>query len=176
MSKYNSKKTKVDEITFDSKMEAKYYIYLKEQKKNGHIKDFELQPEFILQPSFLKHGKKFLPIKYKADFKVINIDNSIEIIDVKGFTTADFNLKKKMFNYHFDFPLKLITESKIDGGWIELDDLKKARKERKKARESKNSKDISIVKSHFYGRPHIQIKIPSWMNPRSKYYFTRENK
>lgn len=134
MSKYNAKKLTVDNIQFDSQIESRFYLYLKEQKDNGEIKDFELQPEFILQPKFEKDGKKYLPIKYKADFKVIYNDDSIRIIDIKGFTTTDFKLKNKMFNYQYEYPLDLITYSKIDGGWITLDALAKARKERKKSK------------------------------------------
>ena len=132
LSKYKSKKVTIDNITFDSKMEGQYYLHLNELKSKGEIKDFTLQPEFILQPKFEKDGKKYLPIKYKADFKVIHNDNKVEIVDIKGFTTTDFKLKNKMFNYHFEHPLSLLTYSKIDGGWIEVSDLKKARAQRKK--------------------------------------------
>lgn len=132
MSKYNAQKTTIDEIVFDSKIESQFYLHLKKLKEEGNIKHFELQPEFILQPKFEKNGKKYLPIKYKADFKVFENDGNVRIVDIKGFTTTDFKLKNKMFNYQFDYPLELITYSKIDGGWIELDALSKARKERKK--------------------------------------------
>lgn len=137
MTKYNAKKVIIDEIQFDSKMEGSYYTYLKQQKANGEIQDFELQPVFELQPKFEKEGKKFLPIKYKADFKVIHNDGSEEIIDIKGMVNQTFALKEKMYHYHHDYPLKLITYSKIDGGWIELGDLKKARAERRKSKVKK---------------------------------------
>ena len=137
MTKYGAKKVTIDGIKFDSKMESEYYLYLKEQKKNGEIKHFELQPVFELQPKFEKEGKKYRPITYKSDFKVIHNDDSIEVIDVKGFTTPLFNLKEKMYHYHFEHPLTLITYSKIDGGWITLENLKEARKQRKKKREAK---------------------------------------
>lgn len=136
MTKYNAKKTTIDDIQFDSKIEASYYEYLKKKKLDGGIKDFELQPEFILQPKFEKDGKKYLPIKYKADFKVIYNDNTIRIVDVKGFETPLGTMKLKMYHYNFEYPLDLITYSKIDGGWISIGDLKKARKERKKAKTS----------------------------------------
>ncbi len=113
-------------------MESDYYIYLKKLKENGEITDFELQPKFQLQPKFEKNGKKYQAIFYKADFKIFYPDGRIEIVDVKGMTTALFNMKAKMYHYHHDYELKLITYSKIDGGWIELEDLKKARAERKK--------------------------------------------
>lgn len=132
MTKYNAKKVVIDGIKFDSKMEADYYIHLKRLKEQGEIADFELQPKFQLQPKFEKNGTKYQAIFYKADFKVFYPDGCIEIVDVKGMTTPLFNMKAKMYHYHHDFELKLITYSRIDGGWIELDDLKKARAERKK--------------------------------------------
>ena len=137
MTKYGAKKVVVDEIVFDSKMESQYYLYLKEKKGNGEIKDFTLQPEFILQPKFEKQGRKYRPITYKADFKVIHNDDRVEIIDVKGFTNQTFLLKEKMFNYNYKEKLTLLTYSKIDGGWITLEDLKINRKKRKN-KKSKN--------------------------------------
>ena len=70
-------------------------------------------------------------MKYVADFKIYYPNGDIEIIDVKGMTTTDFLIKAKIFNYKFKEPLKLIKFSKIDGGWITLDDYKKAVKKRK---------------------------------------------
>lgn len=53
------KKTVVDGITFDSKMESEYYEYLKEEQKAGRVKSFTLQPTFILQPKyFYFNGEK----------------------------------------------------------------------------------------------------------------------
>lgn len=52
------KKTKIDNIIFDSKMESEYYVYLKAEKKAGRVKDFSLQPQYILQPKhFVIDGK-----------------------------------------------------------------------------------------------------------------------
>lgn len=134
--KYNAKKVVVDGITFDSQEESNYYLHLKELKKIGTIKDFELQPEYELQPKFVNpKGKTVLPINYKADFLVTHKDNSQEVIDVKGFETADFKLKKKLFEYKYDQSLTLITKAPqylAPLKWIELDELKRIRKERKK--------------------------------------------
>ena len=133
MTKYGAKKVVVDEIVFDSKMESQYYLYLKEKKGNGEIKDFTLQPEFILQPKFEKQGKKYRPITYKADFKVIHNDDRVEIVDVKGFTTNDFKIKAKLFNYQYEESLTLITHTKKTG-WIELEELTKIRRQNKKSK------------------------------------------
>lgn len=143
MSKYNARRVQYDGIKFDAVIEKDYYLYLKQQKKKGLIKDFSLQPEFVLQPKFEKNGEKFQPIKYKADFKVIHNDGSEEVIDVKGMVNAVFSLKKKMFHYHFDDKLKLITYSKVDGGWITLDELEVNRKVRKQSKaELRKKKEV----------------------------------
>ncbi|QFG05889.1 holliday junction resolvase [Bacillus phage 056SW001B] len=135
--KFNNKKVEIDGIVFDSAMEAKYYEYLKEEHKHGRVAFFDLQPRYTLQPSFKKRGKLFRAIDYKADFEVHYPNGDYVTVDVKGFETADFKIKRKLFEKAYPQELKLITYSKIDGGWIEIDDLKKARKERKKAKEEK---------------------------------------
>ena len=48
-----------------------------------------------------------------------------------------------MYHYKFDYPLTLITYSKIDGGWITLEALKQARALRKKNK-SKRSKLVKL--------------------------------
>ncbi len=35
-SKYGNKKVEIDDIKFDSKKEAKHYLYLKQLEKQGH--------------------------------------------------------------------------------------------------------------------------------------------
>lgn len=97
MSKYGAKKTTVDGIRFDSRAESVYYSNLKILKRAKQIKDFECQPVFVLVPPFRKNGKHFRGIKYVADFKVTHLDGSIEIVDVKGFKTDGYRLKKQLF-------------------------------------------------------------------------------
>lgn len=133
--KYNNKKVTIDGIEFDSKIEARYYEHLKELEKQGVVSEFLLQKKYLLLEGFDKNGKQIRPIHYIADFEVHYADGTIEVVDIKGFETPDFRIKKKLFEYRYPFELKLITYSKIDGGWIELEDLKKARRERKKQRQ-----------------------------------------
>lgn len=152
MSKYGAKKVKYDGIVFDSSMECDFYKYLIKRRDSGEIKFFELQPSFELQPKFEKDGVKYRSIDYIADFMVINNDDSVEIIDIKGFSTHEFNLKKKMFNYKYEYTLKLIAYSKIDGGWIEIDELKKARKSRKATKDAEKAiklKERQLRESRF---------------------------
>lgn len=110
-SKYNNKKTKVDEITFDSIAESKYYLHLKKRQQRGELLDFTLQPKFILIPKVeLPSGETQRAIIYKADFLLIYPCGKEEIIDVKGAITKEFALKKKLFHYRFPEKHLLLVE------------------------------------------------------------------
>lgn len=100
--KYKSKKTIVDDIQFDSRLEAKRYTELKLLQKSGKIKELQLQPSFELIPSFKKNGKTFRKSTYKADFQYIDTETGKTIVeDVKGFKTELYKLKKKLFEYKY---------------------------------------------------------------------------
>ena len=133
MTKYNNKKTTIDDIVFDSKDEALYYEALKDMKAKGLIKDFELQPEFILQEGFEKDEKKYRAIKYTADFRVLTNNDYSYIVDVKGMLTTEFKIKMKLFNYKYpDIELRLISRSVKYGneyGFIDYYELQKIRKQ-----------------------------------------------
>lgn len=94
-------KVELDGYKFDSKKEAQFYQQLKLRKLANDIVDFRLKPKFILQPAFVKNGKKIGAITYTADFLIVENDRSQTVVDVKGFATAMFKLKKKMFEYVF---------------------------------------------------------------------------
>lgn len=134
-SKYNSKKTEIKGIKFDSKTEGEFYLYLCELEKQGLIKDIILQEKLILQEGFKKDGKIFRPITYSVDFTFTDRENNIIRIDVKGMETQQGNLKRKMYEYKYKEPLYWVTKSKKYGneyGWIDYDELKKKRREAKK--------------------------------------------
>ena len=97
--KYGNTKTEIDGYIFDSKREASYYRELKYRKMAGEITEIKLQPVYELQPKF-KHGKNILrPITYIADFEIILKNGKRQAIDVKGFKTRDYMLKKKLFMF-----------------------------------------------------------------------------
>ncbi|UDM81158.1 DUF1064 domain-containing protein [Vagococcus fluvialis] len=102
--KYGAVKTTVDNITFDSKAEAKYYQLLKLKR----VANFKMQEEFILQDKFKIEGKSRAAIKYKPDFTFYDEKgNLIKVVDVKGKRTADFNIKAKLFMKKYEIPLIL---------------------------------------------------------------------
>ncbi|MGL4522531.1 MAG: DUF1064 domain-containing protein [Bacilli bacterium] len=132
MTKYNNKKVTIDNIKFDSKAESQYYMHLQQRIRDNEILGFKLQPKYKLQESFRKNGKLYRAIDYVADFEIEHLDGSIEVIDVKGLALPIFNLKEKLYHKRYQHKLSVVTFSKIDGGWIEMDELKKNRKTRKR--------------------------------------------
>ena len=144
-------KTTVDDITFDSKMESEYYLYLKALKKKGIVTNIELQPEYILQEKYVRFEGKVIygsdkefesikkknklttvrAIKYIADFKATYKDGHVEIVDTKGKSTVEFEIKKKLFMAKFpeiDFKV-LIKDKKLDE-WVDYYEYKKRRRSR----------------------------------------------
>lgn len=109
MNKYHNKKVIVNGHKFDSIKEANYYNQLRLLQRAGLIRDLELQKTFILQPSFKLNNKTRRNITYKADFTYFsNEDNKIHVIDVKGFKTDVYNIKKKMFEYKYGIEIEEI--------------------------------------------------------------------
>lgn len=96
--KFRSRKTVIDNITFDSKAEGRRYCDLKIMERAGLIRDLELQPGFELLPSFRdKTGTLHRAIKYIADFRYTEVATGLLIVeDVKGMETREFKIKRKL--------------------------------------------------------------------------------
>lgn len=133
MTKYNAKKVVVDWFTFDSKVEAEYYSYLKTKKDIMYI---NTQPSYILQQKHItKKWETLQPIKYIADFEVIYNNWICEVIDIKWMATPEAKIKRKMFLYtKSHLTLKWLVKYK----WERVDyfDNEKRKKDNKK--KSKN--------------------------------------
>lgn len=137
-SKYKSKKVKADGYTFDSKDEFLYYESLKKRTINNEIRGFELQPKYILIPAFEKLGKKYKAITYTPDFRVTHVDGSVELIDVKGYSTQQGELRHKLFNFFYpDLKLTWVSRNLKWGdeyGFIDYFELNKIRRVNKKTK------------------------------------------
>lgn len=122
-----SKKTSVDGIKFQSRLESRMYSLL---KGSGLDFTYEVEKFIVVEPFKFKNesyerqsngkgemidrgsGKSVRKIEYTPDF-VITIDESKYIIECKGFRTAEFNMRYKLFkqyiqdnklNYHLYMP------------------------------------------------------------------------
>lgn len=108
-SKYSSAKTDIDGIRFDSKKEAEFYAELKLREKAGEITCLRLQPRYLLQEAFKHEGKQYREMEYVADFEYIENGETV-VVDVKGFRTAVYMIKKKLFLYKYGSEIKFIEE------------------------------------------------------------------
>lgn len=98
MSKYNSRKTVIDGIKFDSKLEAERYKQLKLLERSGEINNLKLQPKFEILKSYKYKGKTIRGVSYYADFMYYDKTLRKTVIeDVKGVKTDVYKLKIKLF-------------------------------------------------------------------------------
>ena len=99
--KHRAKSTTVDGIRFASLGEARRYQELKLLKQAHAIKDFEIQPEFELIPTYKdEYGKTVRKKKYVGDFLVYYPDGRIVCEDVKGdILTPEFKVKWDLFGF-----------------------------------------------------------------------------
>lgn len=104
MSKYNSRKTVVNGVAFDSKKEAARFGQLLLLERSGDLKDLKLQPEFTIQEAFkTTDGESIRAVRYRADFSYLRRvkegpDTCWERVveDVKGYRTKDYAIKRKL--------------------------------------------------------------------------------
>ena len=136
------KKVEHNGIVFDSKEELEYYLLLLDREKKGEIEDLRIHKSFTLIPSYKLGVKTIKPLTYEADFVFYDNELDIErVIDVKGFADDVFKLKKKLFDYKYQFinGLEVMKYAKSTG-WVNYDEYKKARASYKKRLvEEKNS-------------------------------------
>lgn len=148
---YGTKKVEFEGITFDSAPEVDRYRILREAQKRGLISDLQLQKVFTLIPrqteavevklkTKTKIVEKFCehPVTYAADFVYIR-DGKEVVEDIKGFTTEDYILKRKMMRY-FGHPIREVFDPTIDYPEIAFSLNIKPPKPRKKSKAKKEKK------------------------------------
>jgi hypothetical protein len=109
-SKFNNVKSEIDGYKFDSKKESEFYISLKLKKQAGLIKDFNMQVKYDIIVNHIHIANYFL------DFLVINNDDTIEYIDIKGkdsktnkfIKTGVFSLKKRLVEAIYNIKISMI--------------------------------------------------------------------
>lgn len=108
MSKYHSKKVKIDGILFDSKREAQRYMELQLLERAGKIHGLRRQVKFQLIPAQYervwdekkrcwKKGKCLeRECNYIADHVYYDENGEFVVEDAKGFRTKDYAIKRKL--------------------------------------------------------------------------------
>ena len=166
--RFPHKKTIEQNIVFDSKMESEYFLKCQQEVREGEILKFERQVEFVLQEKFeIVNGKKYyekdfsskykfdkfrkdnngtlcLPIKYIADFVKYYKDGRVVVVDTKGKSSTDFEIKRKLFMFqHPEMEFQVLTLYK--GQWqdyYEVNKIKNANKRLRKAKKAAKDKKV----------------------------------
>lgn len=115
--KYHSRKTTVNGITFDSKLESDRYQQLLLLEKAGEICDLTLQMEFQIFHGYRdpETGEKEKSAFYVADFVYLDCKARKWIAeDTKGVETKDFRLKWKLVKQRYpDYTFRILKRSDV---------------------------------------------------------------
>ena len=126
------KRCEFDGYKFASEPERDFYIKLKKLKQNGKIKDFEVQPEFLLQEEFTTEFNerwddvKIKEINIRPDYSA-TLNNGEKIyLDSKGSNQIEpeSQLKRKMFLFqNRNVPLFYVGQlpKYLGGVWVCVD-------------------------------------------------------
>lgn len=110
--KYKATKIETTAGKFDSKLEFKRYLYLKDLQEKGLISDLVRQVPYTLIPSQKDHTGKvvFREIRYVSDFEY-NLPSGEHVVeDTKGIVLPVFRLKQKLMYYFFGIEVKVIRK------------------------------------------------------------------
>ena len=111
--KYGNKKTKVDDITFDSKREADRWLDLRLLERAGRITGLRRQVAFELAPSVKFAGARSAKpaLRYFADFEYF--ENGARVVeDVKSAATAkldSFQIKRHLMKHLHGIDVRITT-------------------------------------------------------------------
>lgn len=142
--KINSKKVEYDGITFDSKDEKAFYVFLQENKEELNIDEMLVHPTYTLIEAYkvdcikcegsgkVKSPKTGRDIQcrscsgtgknqrqdmcYSPDFVVRSKNGKVTVFDVKGYKNETFPLYKKVFENKYGY--RVIEVYKKNGVWI----------------------------------------------------------
>lgn len=109
--KYKNQPTTVGEVSFDSKAEARRFLYLQRLEQAGEISDLQRQVAFELAPSVTVAGRKRPPLRYLADFTYRAKDGTLTVEDVKGAVTDAYRIKRHLMAAVHGIEVKEIRSS-----------------------------------------------------------------
>ncbi len=98
--KYHAIPVEIDNMRFDSKLEAKYYVFLKGQHKSGRVLYFLRQVPFHLP------GK----VTYRCEFQIFWENGDVSYVDVKGKDTPMSRLKRKQVEDLYPVKIEIVNK------------------------------------------------------------------
>ena len=104
--KYNARQVILGKLKFASRAEAARYLILADQQRRGEIRNLAMQVRYDLPAG----------ITYRADFAYDRRHDKVGsewswsrvVEDVKGFETAAFRLKKRLFEDRYNITLEIV--------------------------------------------------------------------
>lgn len=96
--KFKAKAVEEDGHRFPSTLEWKYFNHLELLKKCGEVLFFLRQV-----PLHLPGGTK-----YVVDYQIFTADGQVKFVDVKGFETSEFTLKKKIVEAIYPITIEVV--------------------------------------------------------------------
>lgn len=110
LNKYKAIKISNSDGKFDSGLEYKRWLYLKELERNGEIRDLRRQVPYTLIPAQKKDGKVlFRETKYVSDFEYVDVRTGEHVVeDTKGVVLPVFKLKQKLMYWQFGIEVKVV--------------------------------------------------------------------
>lgn len=111
--KYGARKIVCTDGKFDSGLEFKRWIYLKQLQQNGEITNLKRQIPYTLIPSQKdKNGKVlYREVKYVSDFEYDIVSTGEHIVeDTKGVILPIFKLKQKLMYFFFGIQVKVVKK------------------------------------------------------------------
>ncbi len=113
MSKYRNVPVEAYGIRFDSKAELRRYEQLRMLQLSGAITDLTVHPRYELLPARTIDGKRERAVRYEGDFSYTE-GGRIVCEDVKGYETAVFRLKRRLFLDRYpDIELRVIPAKEV---------------------------------------------------------------
>lgn len=97
--KYGAKKVQLDGYTFDSQLEAQRWQQLQILLTAGAIRELsEPHKEYTIVDKTLVRGKWERAVKHEVDFDYVETTTHQHVVeDVKGYATAVWKLKRRLF-------------------------------------------------------------------------------
>ena len=120
--KFGNKKIENAFCVFDSSLEYKRYLVLKDEERSGNIWGLQRQVEFELIPNQYRKRLKQLKTKvkeeeYLAERKVsyfadfVYYKGNVKVVeDTKGLRLADYIIKRKMMLYFHDIEIREVKK------------------------------------------------------------------
>lgn len=103
--KYGNQRTVIDGILFHSKLEARYYAYLRALREAGALENFHRQVIIDLGGG-VKHVVDYLLLRFKPD--------GYEYVEIKGFDSPASKAKRRIAEDRLGREIKVLTRADID--------------------------------------------------------------